>query len=54
MKRWTYKTVELKPAFFGGPPADLEQTLNAIGAQGWELVTVLKTTKVTLLFKREG
>ncbi len=55
MKRWTYKTIELSPSFFGGAPANLEQTLNSAGGQGWELVTMVKSaTKIVLVFKREG
>jgi hypothetical protein len=54
MKRWTYKTVELKPSMWGGAPPDLEQALNSAGMQGWELVSLLKTTRIVLVFKREG
>lgn len=57
MRRWTYKTIELKPSFFGGPPKDLEQTLGQAGTQGWELVNMLQTRPrmmYLLLFKREA
>ncbi|MDZ3823416.1 MAG: DUF4177 domain-containing protein [Pseudoxanthomonas sp.] len=53
MKRWQYRTIELKPTLLGGLPRDLDAILNREGAQGWELVNMLRGTRVVLVFKRE-
>lgn len=52
MKRWQYRTIELKPTLPGGLSRDLDQTLEREGAQGWELVNVVRGTRVLLVFKR--
>lgn len=54
MERWSYKVVTLKPSFFGGAPKDLQDTLNAMGAQGWELVNTVQNRlqMLILFFKR--
>ncbi len=42
--RWTYKVVEIKPGIMGGFKAEaMEETLNAMGLKGWELVNVAVT-----------
>ncbi|KAF1717415.1 hypothetical protein CSC74_00260 [Pseudoxanthomonas yeongjuensis] len=40
-KRWSYKVMEVKPAFTGLKSASIEEQLNQLGLQGWELVSVL-------------
>ncbi|KPN20789.1 hypothetical protein AO715_13370 [Xanthomonas sp. Mitacek01] len=41
-ERWQYKVEELKPTFLGGvKPADIEERLQALGQQGWELVNAI-------------
>ncbi len=58
--KWDYKTLK-QPAkgFLGGKieEAQLEMSMNALGSDGWELVTSFVTADVTkdaiLLFKRE-
>lgn len=38
--RWSYKVLELKPKLFGGSMTTrLEEELNRLGKQGWELVS---------------
>lgn len=41
-ERWTYQVVEITPSFFrlGGKAARIQEELNRLGAQGWELVAV--------------
>ncbi|MCD6327036.1 DUF4177 domain-containing protein [bacterium] len=61
--KWEYKTLK-QPAtgLFGGEidGANLEISMNALGAEGWELVTSFVTAQgvgftrdVILIFKRE-
>lgn len=43
--RWSYQVLEMMPSFFRGrvPAERLQEELNRLGAQGWELVTVART-----------
>ena len=42
--RWTYQVVEIKPGFWGTHKNDqIQERLNQLGMQGWELVSVLQT-----------
>ncbi len=63
MKKYEYKTIGIKP---GGTfsasvlkETELEKKFNALGQEGWELVTQVEelkngwTKKVLLVFKRE-
>jgi hypothetical protein len=38
--RWTYQVVEVKPRLFGASASALQERLNQLGLQGWELVSV--------------
>lgn len=52
-ERWQYKVQEIKPSFLGSiKPADIEEQLQALGMQGWELVNAVHATPMgpTLLF----
>ena len=52
-ERWQYKVHEIKPRFIGGiKAAEIEERLQALGQQGWELVNAVHTTPMspTLLF----
>lgn len=58
---WEYKTIKLDTYGFFGAKVDhgrLEQEMNELGQQGWELVTTLDTnstgttTSIVLLLKR--
>jgi hypothetical protein len=43
-KRWQYKVVELPYQMFGGKLAERAQAeLDKLGAQGWELVSVVQS-----------
>ena len=52
-ERWHYKVQEIKPSFLGSiKPAEIEERLQALGMQGWELVNAVHATPMgpTLLF----
>lgn len=51
--RWTYQVVELGNTFLGPPKPDvIQDKLNQMGQQGWELISIVQAFKVTLYFKR--
>lgn len=45
--RWSYKVIDLKGSFFRATvsSAQIEETLNRLGLQGWELVAAELTQK---------
>lgn len=46
-ERWSYKVLELKLKLFGGSTSTrLEDELNRLGKQGWELVSVNQTNSL--------
>jgi len=52
--RWTYQVVEVKPGFMG-VQKPVQERLNQLGLQGWELVSVVQTQwwmKVQLYLKK--
>ena len=61
-EKWEYRSVRLDVGGWVGPKVDLgelDATLNALGAEGWELVSALdlsqsdgKTAALVALFKR--
>jgi len=54
-ERWTYQVVEVKPGFFGLNRNAVQERLNQLGAQGWELVNAVQAhpfRSVTLFLKR--
>jgi len=55
-RRWSYQTVEVKPALMGGLKTELiQEELTKHGNLGWELVNVIvpaPTLSVMLVFKR--
>lgn len=42
-ERWTYRVERFKPGFFGFSSARLEECLNQLGMQGWELIAAVQT-----------
>lgn len=60
--RWEYKTVKLDiPGFFGPnvKPDEIDVTLNAMGHEGWELVSAIdmndgsgRSKEIVVIFKR--
>ncbi|WP_058304126.1 DUF4177 domain-containing protein [Gorillibacterium timonense] len=62
MERWEYKTIQVKTSGFWGGKLDdneFELHLNALGNEGWELVSVFDTNQaqgatmmVVAVFKR--
>ena len=62
-EKWEYRSVRLDVGGWVGPKVDLAEldaTLNSVGAEGWELVNALdlnqsdgKTTAIVALFKRQ-
>ena len=54
-ERWTYQVVEVKPGFFGSARDAVQERLNQLGMQGWELVAAVQTYQfrpVQLYLKR--
>ena len=53
-RRWTYKVVDIKGTF-NTPKADVVQdALNQLGLQGWELVSALQVSmSIRLYLKKE-
>ena len=49
-KRWSYKVVEMKPQWLGIKPKQSEETLAALGQQGWELVSVTSNGMNAMLY----
>ena len=41
--RWSYQVVEVKPGFFGNSRDAVQERLNQLGLQGWELVAAIQT-----------
>ena len=53
-RRWTYKVVEVKAPFLTLKTEALQDTLNQLGLQGWDLVSTLAYgTSVRLFLKKE-
>ena len=53
-RKWTYKVVELKAPFLVLKTEVVQDTLNQLGLQGWELVSTLAYgTSVRLFLKKE-
>ena len=45
--RWSYKVVEIPVNLFGGKLTEnVQAELDSLGAQGWELVSVVQTSEV--------
>lgn len=42
-ERWTYQVVEVKPGFLGSSREAVQERLNQLGMQGWELVSVVQS-----------
>jgi hypothetical protein len=53
--RWSYKVVEVKSNVFGHmKSANLQEPLAQLGAQGWELVSVVQVGFATWLYMKKG
>lgn len=56
--RWSYKVVELPLKLFGGKLGDrVQQELDKLGPQGWELVSVVQAAPadtLRLFLKKAG
>lgn len=49
-QRWSYKVVEFPIRLFAGKLGDrVQQELDRLGPQGWELVSVVQTSAVDAL-----
>lgn len=54
-ERWTYQVVEVKPGFLGSNREGLQERLNQLGMQGWELVAAVRAHRfepTTLYLKK--
>jgi len=40
--RWSYQVVEVKPRFLGSVLEPVQERLNQLGLQGWELVAAIQ------------
>jgi hypothetical protein len=40
--RWSYQVVEVKPRFLGSVREPVQERLNQLGLQGWELVAAIQ------------
>ncbi len=56
--RWTFQVIEIKPDVWGRmKPAVMQEQVNKMGAQGWELVNVVShglAAPMYAFFKREA
>lgn len=52
--RWSCKVVEIKPQWLGVKPKQVEDALNQLGMQGWELVSVAQNGLNVLLYLKKG
>ena len=53
-RKWTYKVVEVKAPFLTLKTEVLQETLNQLGLQGWDLVSTLAYgPSVRLFLKKE-
>ena len=56
--RWQYKVVEIEIKMFGGKLVDhMQQELDRMGAQGWELANTVQTNPadtLRMIFKKEA
>lgn len=56
-KRWSHKVIEVPYKLFGGLTDRIQDELDKMGNQGWELVSVAISSldhSVRLFFKREA
>ncbi|MDQ3288461.1 MAG: DUF4177 domain-containing protein [Pseudomonadota bacterium] len=52
--RWSYKIVDMKATLLGLKAEAVQQTLNNLGAQGWELVNIQDVGFNLRLFLKRG
>ncbi len=45
-ERWEYRVIDVSANLAGRPGEKVEQTLNELGEQGWELVAALRSNLV--------
>ena len=43
-ERWEYKVIDVTPQIAGRPGEKVEETLNQMGREGWELVSALRAS----------
>ena len=43
-ERWQYKVLDVSANLAGRPGEKVEETLNQLGEEGWELVSALRAT----------
>lgn len=41
---WEYKVIDIVPQITGTPGQKVEETLNQMGVEGWELVAALRSS----------
>ncbi len=54
MQKWEYKIINIEKAFYSGRISEsIEEHLNAMGQEGWELVGYVTFKTHMLAFKRQ-
>ena len=53
--RWSYKVLEIPVKLFGGKLTEnVQAELDSLGAQGWELVSVVQNGLNVMLYLKKG
>ena len=48
--RWSYQVVEVRASFLGATRAAVQERLNQLGLQGWELVSAVQPHQLAPMY----